>query len=199
MKPPIIVISGTPATGKTTVGTLIARMLNGALISITELVKEKELIVSWDLERETGNIDEETCRSALLEEIQKQESNIHEAIIIEGTMADVIGDMAGVAVVLRLHPRIVRQRLEARGYSPRKIVENVQSEILGTCTFHMREARGNDFFDIDTTAKAPDVVAGIIDGLARGERDGSLYRPGLVDWIQDETLPLDALFKEGMD
>lgn len=172
-------------------------MLGARAVSIGQFVNEHGLSESWDPERETSIIDEDKCRDALIDEFERPDQDAGQVVIIEGVMADIIADKAELAVVLRLHPAELRGRLASRGYPRQKINENVQAEVLGTCTHHMMETRGKDFLDIDTTGKDAALVAGIISGMFRGDDrlDPAAYKPGLVDWIQDETLPVESYFE----
>ena len=58
----IVIISGTPAVGKTTVATLLKDLIGGIVISLTNFVLENDLFDTWDDERETRIIDEDKVR-----------------------------------------------------------------------------------------------------------------------------------------
>nr|MDO8088937.1 adenylate kinase family protein [Candidatus Sigynarchaeum springense] len=180
----ILVISGTPGVGKSSIAKALAPTIHAEVLTIGELVAARHLFETWDEDRSTHVVDEERAREALRNEIERARvRNDIEWFVIEGLMADVVADECDLAIVLRLDPRIVKTRLQQRGYGPAKVAENVQSELLGTCTYHMREARGNDFLDLDTTGKSVAEIAGIIHRIVQGLENKATYRPGLVDWI----------------
>jgi adenylate kinase len=159
-------------------------MMHAEILSIGEFVISRNLYEGWDSDRSTRIVDEDKARAALLHEIVNARARDDiEWLIIEGLMADIVADECDIAMVLRLDPRIVKTRLEQRGYDDRKVAENVQAELLGTCTFHMQEVKGKDFVDLDTTGKGIDEVAAISAGMMHDQVDKDLYRPGLVDWI----------------
>nr|MDO8110275.1 adenylate kinase family protein [Candidatus Sigynarchaeota archaeon] len=192
----ILAISGTPAVGKTSVAAALKELLKAEVISLTEFVKSRSLVDSWDKQKDTGIVDEDRLREALLKEIGSFKEKSIPWLIIEGLLADVVADACDYAVVLRLHPRVVKARLEQRDYSESKIAENVQSEVLGTCTYHMQEARGNDFYDIDTTGKTISDIAHLITDLVDGRVDRKAVTPGLVDWISDPDFDLIGTFQD---
>ena len=145
----------------------------------------RDLFEAWDSDRSTHVVDEDKAREALLREIELARARDDiEWFIVEGLMADIVADKCDLAIVLRLDPRVVKTRLEQRGgYDAGKVAENVQAELLGTCTFHMQEAKGKDFLDLDTTGKGVGEVAEVISRIMEGKGDKAPYRPGLVDWI----------------
>ncbi len=180
----VLALSGTPGVGKTSIATALATVMHAEILSIGEFVISRNLYEAWDSDRSTRIVDEDKARAALLREIERARARDDvDWFIIEGLLADIVADECDIAMVLRLDPRIVKTRLEQRGYEAAKIAENVQAELLGTCTFHMQEARGRDFVDLDTTGKGIDDVAAIIAGIMRGQVEKELYRPGIVDWI----------------
>ncbi len=180
----VLALSGTPGVGKTSVATTLAKMVHAETLSMGEFVISKNLYETWDSDRSTRIVDEDKAREALLGEIDRARARDDiEWLIIEGLMVDIVADKCDIAMVLRLDPRIVKSRLEQRGYDARKVAENVQAELLGTCTFHMQEERGKDFLDLDTTGKGIDDIVAIIAGILNGQVDKDSYRPGLVDWI----------------
>jgi adenylate kinase len=180
----VLALSGTPGVGKTAVAAALKTKMNVAVLSLGEFVISRNLYEGWDSNRSTRIVDEDKARDALIDEIARARARDDiEWLIIEGLMADIVADECDIAIVLRLDPRIVKVRLEQREYDKGKVAENVQSELLGTCTYHMQEAMGINFVDLDTTGNGIDEVAAIIAGILQGRVDKGAYKPGLVDWI----------------
>lgn len=180
----VLALSGTPGVGKTAVAARLKTMMNAEILSIGEFVTTNDLYEEWDNDRSTRIVDEDKARNALLREIERARArNDIEWLIVEGLMADIIADECDQALVLRLDPRVVKKRLEQRGYDKAKIGENVQSELLGTCTYHMQEMRGDDFADINTTGMTISEVAAIVAAIMQDKANKQAYKPGLVDWI----------------
>ena len=70
-------------------------------------------------------------------------------------------------IVLRVHPEILRKRLEARNYSASKIRENLEAEALGVCSAEAYEKYGDRVFEVDvsdlTKDDAVEVMGNIIE------------------------------------
>lgn len=65
-----------------------------------------------------------------------------------------------VAVVLRCEPAVLKKRLRARGYPPRKVVENVEAELIGLVSSDTYDAFGNDVtLEVDTSHTPPEEAA----------------------------------------
>lgn len=190
----IIAISGTPGVGKTTIANKLSNKLKCKCISITEFIKREEIYDDWDPKLETHIVDEIKLKNALNVYIDKLLRD-EECLILEGLLADIIADIAEVAIVLRLHPIELHKRLEKRGYSSDKTRENVQSEILGTCTYHMKEVLGENFVDIDTTDKDSDEIIQILLDIIQGKEGArATHMPGKIDWLKDEQINLTDFF-----
>ncbi|MHA1793571.1 MAG: adenylate kinase family protein [Promethearchaeota archaeon] len=188
MKMKIIVISGVPGVGKTTIASLLSSKLDSIVIDLTQFVKDKGLNDEWDDKLNTYLVDENKARDALLLRIKEFKSRTkHGHVIIEGLFSDLIADLADLAIVLRVEPFILERRLLKRGYSKEKIMENVQSEILGTCTFHMKKVKGNNFIDLDTTNMSAQEVTSTIIDILQGKLEKTRFKPGLIDWIKKDT------------
>ena len=84
--------------------------------------------------------------------------------------------------VLRCHPEVLRKRLEARGYPPGKVHENVMAEVLDVCLVEALELHDGKVCELDSTGK--DVEKLVSEALAvyHGE---SKPKTGVVDWVSN--------------
>ncbi len=123
-------ITGTPGTGKTTIASILSKSYNLPVISLSHLVLENKLWEDHDKERDSYVIDEERLITELEEWIQHNPKGY----IIEGHVLDLLpAHWFDVIIVVRTSPRILIQRLKQRGYSSRKIDENMEAEIMEVC------------------------------------------------------------------
>lgn len=184
----VIVIAGTPGVGKTTISKILVDKLGVIHIDLSELAISKRLYSFYDEKRESYVIDEYRLVSEL-KRILKQ-NNI---FIIDTHYPEILPkEIVDIVIVLRLHPRILEKRLQAKNWSWRKIRENLLAEILSVVTVNAIEKFGiNKVYEINTTDKTLEqVIENIIDIL---EEPGK-HKPGLViDWLT--ILPPEEILK----
>lgn len=159
---PIIAISGTPGTGKTGVAKLLAKRLGWKLIGLNRLAARKGLYAGYDRGRKCRIVD----IGGLAKEVRKL-AKTTENLVLESHYAH---DMpCDFAVILHANPRELRKRMEAKGWSRKKIEENVLAEIMDVCRTEALE-QGRNILDIDTTKKTPRKVAGEIERKLKNSR-----------------------------
>jgi len=188
----VILVTGTPGVGKTTVSQKLASKLDALYIGITELVKKQKLITSVDEERKTLIADTEKVSKQLQEILAKTEGNI----IIEGHYAvDVVPKKdVNTVFILRRDPRELKSALEKRGYEEKKLWENLAAEILDVCLWDALSACGADkVCEIDVSGKTVETVVEEMMLVLEKRRD---CRHGIVDWLgklEDEGQPGEFL------
>ncbi len=162
-------ISGTPGTGKTQVSGLLAKQLGFKLIAINDFAEGHNLIEETD-ERGSLVIDEEKLKV----EIDKLSGDI----VVDGHLAHFCS--ADLVVVLRTSPIVLEKRLLSRSWSPAKITENVEAEILDVILQEAVEVNST-VVEIDTTACDVESVVSVISDMIKNKNYGD-YRPGKVSW-----------------
>ena len=175
----VILVTGTPGVGKTTVSHKLASKLDALYIGITELVKKKKLITSVDEDRQTLIADTEKVSKQLQETLAKTEGSI----IIEGHYAvDVVPKKdVNTVFVLRRDPRELKGALEKRGYGEKKLWENLAAEILDVCLWDALSACGADkVCEIDVSGKTVEAVVKEMMLVLEKRKD---CRFGIVDWL----------------
>ena len=103
-----IFITGTPCTGKTTVSEVLSNRLDCKLIKINDLAIENGFVLGIDEDKGYKIIDID----ALNDKVSEIISDSDELIIFEGHLAHLCSG-ADKVIVLRVHPEILRKRLEA--------------------------------------------------------------------------------------
>lgn len=175
-----IALTGTPGTGKTTV----ARLLPYRIIDINALVRDG-LNLGTDPER--GCLEADMDGLALrLKEMDKEtgadstddSTDSRRISILEGHFSQFFADWA---IVLRLSPAVLRERLEDRGYSKSKINENLEAEALDVILVEAVE-NCSRVDEIDTTGRSPHEVAEMVIKIIEGEMR---LPPGQVSWLED--------------
>ncbi|XP_033124059.1 adenylate kinase isoenzyme 6-like [Anneissia japonica] len=124
---PNILLTGTPGTGKTTLGQELAHRLDMQYINVGDVAKEKELYEGWDEDYQCPVLDEDR----VIDEMEDIVTNggcvvdYHSCEFFPERWFDII-------FVLRTDNSILYSRLEQRGYSGRKLQDNIQCEIFQT-------------------------------------------------------------------
>jgi len=175
----LVVVTGVPGTGKTTISTLLALELNAEHIELTRLVKEGGLSQGWDQGRVTMIADMRALKHAILNIISSASGDI----VIDGHYSPEVSprDDVSLTVVLRRAPWALREELKARGYSTRKVRENVEAELLGTCLTDALAAQDPvKVLELDTTSEAPEDSVRLIMAVLDGEVEPTY---GEVDWM----------------
>ena len=89
------------------------------------------------------------------------------------------------AFILRCDPDELFKRLEKKDYNSKKIIENIQAEILGNCVSHFVQKQLKlPLFEIDTTNLNIESVAKIIVDIIHGNKNGKNYYIGRIDWLE---------------
>jgi len=175
----IYIVTGTPGVGKSSISKMLASILGARLISISELVKKEGLYTGWDEKRETLIADTDRLSERISEIINAE----RRTIIIEGHYAVhvVPPEKVDLIFVLRRDPRKLKKTLEDRGYSRRKVMENLAAEILDVCLFDAVDICGVEkVCEIDTTSRSPEEIVDEIISVIKGERKPEV---GIVDWL----------------
>ncbi len=183
----IIIITGTPGTGKTSISKLISDYLNAKLVSLNTLVISKNFVQKYDEERETYVADFVKLKKFLKELIKNSKNEGINFCIIEGHFADVVPNKyITLSIILRCHPDILKERLKNRNYNEKKIKENMQAEILGNSTNYILQKNLKcPLYEIDTSYKTIRQISEIIIDMI--QKDGFIekYKVGNIDWLEE--------------
>ena len=187
-------VTGTPGVGKTTTSKLLSSKLGARYVSVTELVKSKKLVHEVDKQRDTLVADTDKVSEQIQQLLQTTDSNI----VIEGHyVADLVPkQQVRLVFVLRKDPTALKVVLEKRGYSEKKVWENLSSEVLDVCLWDAVSAVGpNNVCEINVTDKTVDEV---VEQMLQVLENKQLCKIGIVDWLTklDTEGKLDAYMQK---
>ncbi|RLG25816.1 adenylate kinase [Methanosarcinales archaeon] len=179
-----IALTGTPGTGKTTVAALLKKTTR--IIDLNSLIKDKKLYTGVDRKRKSL-IADLTEIQIHINHITTSTEPVDSVIIIEGHLSHMLKGTDAV-IVLRCHPRILKKRLEDRGYTGSKIDENAQAEALDIILCEAIDAC-DKVYETDTTSRTPEETLSAVEEIIRSiklkERISPEYLPGTIDWIEE--------------
>ena len=173
-----IFITGTPCTGKTTVSEVLSEKLNCRLIKINDLAIENNYVLGIDEDKGYKIIDIDALNDKVSQIIRDSD----ELIIFEGHLAHLCSG-ADKVIVLRVHPEILRKRLEERDYSESKIRENLEAEAMGVCTAEAFDEYGDRISEIDVGELSVDEIVDLIDDVISDKKEFPVGEVDFMEWL----------------
>ncbi|MEK6864684.1 MAG: adenylate kinase family protein [Nanoarchaeota archaeon] len=148
-----IIITGTPGTGKTELAREIAK--NGfEYVDANKIIEQNKLIESFDKKRDTNVVDEKKLSDAFVKLIKTKKN-----LVIDSHMSHCIpSKYIDVCIVTKCNLKVLKKRLEKKGYSKEKVRENLDAEIFDVCLTEAEEA-GHKLLIVDTTKRSPIEIA----------------------------------------
>jgi len=172
----VILVGGSPGTGKTKVAKILGSKLSVEVISLGDFADKSGCVKAEDRARKTGIINEDCLVDALLDLTDDKSKRM----VIEGHYIDLVPSSSVQWVfILRTHPQTLRARLSERNYSNDKITENVEAEVIGVCQMDAIDAFGEArVFEIDTSELSAPESAEKIEDLMKTKSS-----PDRIDWM----------------
>lgn len=156
MRSQVIIITGTPGTGKTSLAKELASLTKYKHIDVNKLITERRLKTGYDSRRKVRIIDVAYLSNFLIKNYIKKP---HKGLIIESHLAhNIPSTYAGLCLVTATDLKPLYKRLEKRGYSEEKIRENLDAEIFRVCENEAMELN-HKLVIVDTTKKRPKMLA----------------------------------------
>jgi len=176
----VILVTGAPCVGKTSIAQLLVSRLDAAYLNLTELAQREKLILGKDKQRNSIIVDEKRMKTRITNVVKNSDK---ENIVVDGHYAVSVVPKKLVTniFVLRRDPVELRRLMENCGFSGRKLWENLAAEILDVCLVDALKVHGEGrVCEIDVSGKNQEEVVGeILDVLdGRGK-----CRVGCVDWL----------------
>ncbi|MFX0080152.1 MAG: adenylate kinase family protein [Candidatus Hodarchaeota archaeon] len=194
-----IIISGTPGCGKTSVANELSKLVNAKIISLNEEAISDNFSFEYDNERKTHIVDFKIFLPYIIKKIKKIKRENPHFLIIESHFSDIIPKKyIDLVFILRCDPDELVNRLKGKNYNPKKITENVQTEILGNCVnYFIQKKIKKPLYEIDTTNFSIESVTRIVKDIIDGKIDRKKYQVGKIDWL--EKLYQEDRLKEFFD
>ena len=111
-------LTGTPGTGKTTIGKILRDRYGLKVVDLNEVIRAHQYYAGRDENRDCLIVDLEALKA----------HPFSEDLVLEGHLSHNL--LVDRVIVLRTNPVALRRRLQQKAFSDKKINENVEAEIL---------------------------------------------------------------------
>ena len=158
--PQILIITGTPGTGKTTLAKMLAERYGYHHIEVNALITQRKLGERYDRKRHCSIVDIRKLNRHLLQIILWAK---HEKIkvVIDSHLSHYLPPKAvDRCIVVNCDLKVLKRRLQKRKYTKAKVAENLECEIMGICEQEALEM-GHKVKMVDMT-KAKKSLAGML-------------------------------------
>lgn len=175
----IIGVTGTPGTGKKSVGRVVASMLGFRYLELNRLAFESGSVLAGS--EEDFDVDPAGLRRCVLDSIREG------GVVLVGHLLPYVLSKGEVdfVVVLRCSPSELEKRYAERNYSEEKMKTNVSAEILDVCLVDALKSFGVDTLsEFDTTGRTPSDVAEEVVKIHKGLEKKSV---GKISWLTDRS------------
>lgn len=168
----LIALTGTPGTGKSTVA-LGLQAKGWKVLEVNDLARRHGLFRSKDPVRDSYDLDPDELQEAL-------EGEGFDDGVLVGHLSHLLD--VDMVIVLRCHPEVLANRLEARKWPLAKIRENALAESLDIILAEAVDS-GAPVFEVNTTELSLAETEAAALAILAGEKEK--YAVGNIDWSEE--------------
>lgn len=177
IRPGWVALTGTPGTGKTTIGRRLGR---------TDAIEVRDLALRLGAGRRIGRTEVEVDLGKLLSRYRRYQRS-HPSGVLVGHLAHLLP--VAYVILLRCHPRELDRRLRRARRRAGAVAENVLAEALDVILVEALRRR-LPIYEVDTTGVSPAATARAVRRiLARRPRP----RYGHIHWLSDPSVTAQLL------
>jgi adenylate kinase len=147
----VVIVTGTPGTGKTTVAMRLAKKAGWKYVDVNKVISHHKLSEGYDRKRRCKVVDVKKLNKALTGLING--SGTEQGIVIDSHLSHHLPASAvDACVVTKCNLKLLKNRMKRRKYPVDKIKENLECEIMDVCLNDASEA-GHNVFVVETDKK----------------------------------------------
>jgi len=159
-----LLVTGSPGVGKTSVSQELGKALNCRVLNEKEFALEQGL-GEWDIEENELIVDLKKLETGLKKLLSKEKN-----IIIEGHLLCEIRLPVDYAVLIRLDPELLQERISRRNYDAEKIEDNVFCEGIDYCKKHLgRRYSEKKIVEVQSGKTIKETSEHILEKISKGE------------------------------
>ena len=132
-KPLVIIVTGTPGTGKTTVAKRLAKQKKARYLDVNTIIKQHKLDKNYSKKWKSYLVDVDKLNKILIKIIKEQQKK-KQSLVIDSHLSHYLpAKYVNLCIVTKCSLKKLQQRLKKRRYAKKKIRENMDAEILDVC------------------------------------------------------------------
>lgn len=148
----IIIVTGTPGTGKTTLAKSLSKKLNARYLDVKKYFKIEGVVKGYDKFRKTKLINIKLLSKLVQKDIITYKKQ-NKSLIIDSHLSHYLNPKyVDFCIVTKCDIKKLSLRLKDRKYSDLKIKENIESEIFDICYEEAKSGKHNIII-VDTSQK----------------------------------------------
>ncbi|MEM0340511.1 MAG: AAA family ATPase [Acidilobaceae archaeon] len=186
-KPYVLLVVGTPGSGKTSVSRRLAELLGCLFFEAKEIFERGRALTPDATGRDSMTVLIDKAEEVLKNFVESLESCAVIADISSSLWLERVGEHIALVVLLRLHPLELRRRLEMRGWSAKKVLENALAEAFNVVAEELLDY-SNDVIEVDCTGKSvEEVVVEVFTAISKWNTGVS------IDWLERDPELLEEV------
>jgi len=132
----VIIVTGTPGTGKTTFAKKLSKEKNYDYFDVNRIIKKYNLSEGYDKRMKTHLVDVKKLNKILIRIIIKSKKGL----VIDSHLSHYLPKRyVELCYVIKCNIKKLKRRLIKRGYSKSKLRENLDAEIFDVCLTEAKE------------------------------------------------------------
>tara|TARA_Y100000034_G_scaffold130846_1_gene190317 strand:+ start:3161 stop:3595 length:435 start_codon:yes stop_codon:yes gene_type:complete len=125
----VIIVSGTPCTGKTTIAKKIAKRNKLAYIDVNQIIKDNKLYSYYNKKDKSYVVDVKKLNRFLIKLIKEEKRIVLDSHLTHYLPAKYVDE----CIITKCNLKVLNKRLKKRKYSKEKIKVNMDCEIFDVC------------------------------------------------------------------
>jgi len=179
----LVALSGTPGTGKSSIAQRL-RKKDYMILDVNSIAFEHHFFLGKDIKRDSFILDLDKLETHI-----SSYQHSHDLVLIEGHAAHLLPSVDKI-LLLRCHPKELITRLQKKGWTKDKILENAQAEALDIILCEAIELHSpTNIFEITTSQKNIDEIVKEIITILDSRFQSTKYKIGKIDWSEELLQP----------